>query len=91
MAAYASPFGYIVDRFQREAAAVGRVRYLYGGVQYDAFPRIVPVLADQFQRRSFTLGWPVSVTPVIGVAASPACRLQLGAWKALRVWPLAAA
>jgi hypothetical protein len=80
--------GYLRERFTEETAVVGPTLYHYGGATAAAFPRFVPVVAEHLQNWGYRVGIAAPRTPVIAIAASPACRLDAIDWAALRIWPM---
>ncbi|MEA3042208.1 MAG: hypothetical protein QOH47_46 [Sphingomonadales bacterium] len=88
VAANAPAGGYLRDRFGEETAGVGPTLYHYRGAPDAAFPRVVPVISEHLQNWSYRVGIVAPRTPVIAIAASPACRPDAIDWSALRIWPM---
>jgi hypothetical protein len=87
IAANAPAGGYLRDRFGEETAAIGPPLYQYRGSTGTAFPRVVPVIAEHLQTWAYRVGIVAPRTPVIAIAAAPACRSEAIDWSALRIWP----
>jgi hypothetical protein len=87
IAANALAVGHLRDRFVEETAGIGPTLYHYRGATAAAFPRVAPVIAEHLQNWSYRVGIVAPRTPVIAIAASPACRLDSIDWSALRIWP----
>jgi hypothetical protein len=66
-----------------EAAATGRLTYLYGGRTFDRAPTAAPLLAFYWWREVRRIGLPASRRPVVARAASPSCNLSNIAWAQL--------
>lgn len=75
--------------FVERARGLGPVRYLYRGAMRADFPRAGTVLRDQLQRQAARVGLMVTVDPIIGVAASPACPDPAPLLAGLRLFPRA--
>ena len=88
IAANALASGWLGERFAEETAAIGPVSYQYRGATGTDFPRFVPVVAEHLQLWAYRVGIVAPRTPVIAIAASPACRLDAIDWGALRIWPM---
>jgi hypothetical protein len=88
VAANALAAGYLRERFAEEVRGVGPVLYHYRGAPAAAFPRVIPVLSEHLQNWAYQVGIVAPRTPVIAIAASPACRLDSIDWSALRIWPM---
>jgi len=79
--------GYLRERFAEEVRGIGPVAYHYGDGPPAAFPRFIPVLTEHLQNWAYQIGIVGPRVPVIGIAASPACRLDTMDWAAFRIWP----
>lgn len=88
VAANALASGYLQERFGELTAGVGPTQYHYGETTAAAFPRVYPVLAEHLQNWAYLVGIVAPRTPVIAIAASPACRREAIDWSALRIWPM---
>ena len=86
VAANAVANGYLRHRFEGAAARIGPTVYNHGSARGPDFPRFLPVVTEHLQNWAFRFGISAPRTPVIAIAASPACRLDAIDWPALRVW-----
>jgi hypothetical protein len=88
VAANAQTDGYLRERFAEDAGGIGPILYHYSGAPVPAFPRVVPVVTEHLQNWAYRVGIVAPRTPVIAIAASPACRLDSIDWAAFRIWPM---
>ena len=87
VAANAVANGYLRRRFESAAERIGPTSYNHGSARGTGFPRFLPVAAEHLQNWAYRFGIVAPRTPVIAIAATPACRLESIAWSTLQVWP----
>lgn len=85
-ARYGDNGGSLDSEFRQNAAAIGPLRYLYGGTASAQPPGLQPALTLSLQYILGRIGIAVSREPVIALAAGPACAIPPDFFNGLRLY-----
>lgn len=75
-----TPYGTFLTDFQNEAKGWGSLMFAYGGQLYSRPPKIAPLMRHYLSREFVRAGFRASRFPIIGIAASRECELELMTW-----------
>lgn len=84
-----SPYGTFADVFQEMAAPIGPLKFIYDGALYTYPPKVFPLGRFYIERELHRVGIATSRSPIVAVAASPACDISRLDWQALSRLPVA--
>lgn len=81
------PHGTLAEPLSLLARQVGPLRYVWEGKVLKAAPKLIPLGAFLLQRELRRIGLRPARRPLIAVAGSPGCDLQLIDWQKLETLP----